>query len=146
MNIRHKWEAGYLNSAYYKMDHIAHFFIGDLATSIQKTVLSNSTSELIVYGTTMGAIGGLLPIVSKEEVEFFVHLEMYMRQEAPSLLGRDHLSYRSAYLPVKDVIDGDLCEHFSFLSTDKQTELALALGYTSNEILKKLEELRMRLL
>ena len=31
-----------------------------------------------------------------------------MRQEAHSVVGRDHLMYRSYYVPVKDVIDGDL--------------------------------------
>jgi splicing factor 3B subunit 3 len=32
----------------------------------------------------------------------------YVRQEAHSVVGRDHLMYRSYYVPVKDVIDGDL--------------------------------------
>ena len=32
--------------------------------------------------------------------------EMHMRAENPPLCGRDHLSYRSYYFPVKHVIDG----------------------------------------
>ena len=35
-----------------------------------------------------------------------------MRQEQPPLAGRDHLAFRSFYFPVKDVIDGDLCEQY----------------------------------
>ncbi|CAD5169210.1 unnamed protein product [Musa acuminata subsp. malaccensis] len=35
---------------------------------------------------------------------------MHMRQEHPPLCGGDHMAFRSAYFPVKDVIDGDLCE------------------------------------
>lgn len=46
-------------------------------------------------------------------MDFFLHLEMHLRQDHPPLCGRDHLSYRSAYFPVKDVIDGDLCEQFA---------------------------------
>lgn len=55
----------------------------------------------------------MLPFTSREDVDFFLHLEMHLRQDHPPLCGRDHLSYRSAYFPVKDVIDGDLCEQFA---------------------------------
>lgn len=54
-----------------------------------------------------------LPFNSREDVDFFSHIEMHLRQENPPLLGRDHLAYRSYYFPVKDVIDGDLCEQFA---------------------------------
>lgn len=55
----------------------------------------------------------MLPFTSREDVDFFVHLEMYLRQEHPPLCGRDHLAFRSAYFPVKDVVDGDLCEQYA---------------------------------
>ena len=55
----------------------------------------------------------MLPFTSREDVDFFQHLEMHLRQEAPPLAGREHISFRSAYFPVRDVIDGDLCEQFS---------------------------------
>lgn len=37
----------------------------------------------------------------RDDVDFFTHMEMYMRQEKPTLCGRDHISYRSYYLPAK---------------------------------------------
>jgi hypothetical protein len=66
--------------------------------------------QVLVYGTVMGGIGAMLPFTSREEVDFFNHLEMHMRQENAPLCGRDHMAFRSYYFPVKDVIDGDLCE------------------------------------
>ena len=57
--------------------------------------------------------GALLPFTSREDMDFFSHLEMHLRQEHPPLSGRDHMSYRSSYFPVKDVIDGDLCEQYT---------------------------------
>lgn len=57
--------------------------------------------------------GSLLPFTSREDMDFFSHLEMHLRQESPPLSGRDHMSYRSSYFPVKDVIDGDLCEQYT---------------------------------
>lgn len=38
--------------------------------------------------------GVLYPFASREDFDFFQHLEMHMRQEHPPLLGRDHLAYR----------------------------------------------------
>jgi splicing factor 3B subunit 3 len=67
----------------------------------------------------MFTAGAMLPFMSREDVDFFVHLEMYLRQENPPLCGRDHLAFRSAYFPVKDVVDGDLCEQYA------QVQLAL---------------------
>lgn len=144
-SVKYKWEAGFLNSAYYKLEHIAHFYIGDQATAIQKAALSEGGTESIVYGTTMGAIGTFIPISHKDEVEFFVHLEMYMRQEARSLLGRDHMSFRSFYAPVKDVVDGDLCEQYSKLDYQTQRRLAEQLEHSPNEIQKRLEDFRNKI-
>ena len=31
---------------------------------------------------------------------------------------RDHMAYRSAYWPVKDTVDGDLCAQFPSVSVD----------------------------
>ncbi len=68
--------------------------------------------QIVMYSTAMGSIGALYPFTSREDIDFFVHLEMHMRQEHPPLCGRDHMAFRSAYFPVKDVVDGDLCSQF----------------------------------
>ena len=86
--------------------------------------------------------GVLAPFTSREDVDFFSHLEMHLRQEHPPLCGRDHMAYRSYYFPVKDVVDGDLCEQFSQLSADKQRAVAEELERTPGEVLKKLETAR----
>jgi splicing factor 3B subunit 3 len=49
----------------------------------------------------MGTIAALFPFDTKEDVDFFLHLEMYMRIEALPLCGRDHISFRSFYGPCK---------------------------------------------
>jgi splicing factor 3B subunit 3 len=67
----------------------------------------------------MGSITAFVPFESKEELDFFSHLEMYLRIEASPLSGRDHVMFRSTYVPVKDVVDGDLCEMFGTLDFDK---------------------------
>ena len=55
----------------------------------------------MLYTTLHGAIGVFVPFVSREDVDFFTHLEMHVRQENNPLCGRDHLAYRSFYFPVK---------------------------------------------
>jgi len=76
-----RWETGYLNGALNKMSEIANFFLGDLGTTLSKTSLMSTSNEVILYGTSMGAIGALYPFDSKEDVDFFLHLEMYLRIE-----------------------------------------------------------------
>ncbi|PPD93895.1 hypothetical protein GOBAR_DD09083 [Gossypium barbadense] len=141
-----KWEQGRLNGAPNKVEEIVQFHIGDVVTCLQKASLIPGGGECVLYGTVMGSLGALLPFTSRDDVDFFSHLEMHMRQEHPPLCGRDHMAYRSAYFPVKDVIDGDLCEQFPTLPLDLQRKIADELDRTPGEILKKLEEIRNKII
>lgn len=95
-----------------------------------------------------------------------------MRSENSPLCGRDHLSYRSYYFPVRvssallysylslpvflracvncvncefqNVIDGDLCEQYNSIDPSKQKSIAEELDRTPNEVAKKLEDIRTR--
>jgi splicing factor 3B subunit 3 len=91
----------------------AVFHIGDMLTGIELASLTPGGQKAVVYTTMLGSIGVLAPIGFKEDVEFFTHLELHLRSEVPSLVGRDHLSFRSYYSPVSHVIDGDLCEVYA---------------------------------
>lgn len=67
----------------------------------QKATLIPGGSESLVYTTLSGTVGVLVPFTSHEDQDFFQHLEMHMRSENSPLCGRDHLSFRSYYFPVK---------------------------------------------
>ena len=62
------------------------------------------------------------------------------------MTGRDHMSFRSYFAPVKEVADGELCELFSSLSPEAQRTIAADLDRSPGEVLKKLEDTRNRLL
>ncbi len=47
---------------------------------------------------------------------------------------------------LQDVVDGDLCEQFSQLSADKQRAVATELDRTPGEVLKKLEDMRNKII
>ncbi|KAG4908664.1 hypothetical protein AAZX31_20G225900 [Glycine max] len=143
---RIKWEQGKLNGAPNKVEEIVQFHIGDVVTCLQKASLIPGGGECIVFGTVMGSVGALHAFTSRDDVDFFSHLEMHMRQDHPPLCGRDHMAYRSAYFPVKDVIDGDLCEQYPTLPMDLQRKIADELDRTPGEILKKLEEVRNKII
>ena len=98
---RIKWEQGKLNGAPNKVEEIVQFHVGDVVTCLQKASLIPGGGECIVFGTVMGSIGALHAFTSRDDVDFFSHLEMHMRQDHPPLCGRDHMAYRSAYFPVK---------------------------------------------
>lgn len=98
--------------------------MGETVLSLQKATFIPGLSESLVYTTISGAIGVLVAFTSHEDHDFFQHLEMHMRSEHQPLCGRDHLSYRSYYYPVKNVIDGDLCEQFNSLDYAKQRSIS----------------------
>lgn len=76
----------------------------------------------------------LMWFVCVQDHDFFQHLEMHMRSEMPPLCGRDHLAYRSYYFPVRNVIDGDLCEMYNSLEGAKQKMIADELDRTPSEV------------
>ena len=57
----------------------------------------------------MGTLGVMVPFVSRVDVDFFQILEQHLRREDAPLAGRDHLVYRSYYVPAKGAIGGN-CE------------------------------------
>jgi splicing factor 3B subunit 3 len=136
------WDQGLLNGAPTKSELLAHYYLGEAVTSMQKCSLFPGKEETIIVATITGGIYAFLPFTSKDDVRFYQHLEMFLRQESPNLCQRDHLSYRSYFQPVKNVIDGDLCERFASLPPGKQQELSNDIDRTPTEILKKLEDTR----
>ncbi|KAL1695035.1 CPSF A subunit region-domain-containing protein [Schizophyllum commune] len=135
-------EKGILMGAPHKTKLLCHFHVGDLITSIHKVALVAGGREVLLYTGLHGTIGMLVPFVSKEDVDFISTLEQHMRSEQSSLVGRDHLSWRGYYVPVKAVVDGDLCETFAKLPASKQSAIANELDRTVGEVLKKLDSLR----
>lgn len=138
------WDRGLLNGASQKADNLITFHVGETVMSLQKATLIPGGSESLIYTTLSGTVGALVPFTSREDFDFFQHLEMHMRNENPPLCGRDHLSYRCYYYPVKNVIDGDLCEQYTSLDPVKQKSIATDLGRTATEVAKKLEDIRTR--
>lgn len=95
------WDRGLLSGASQKSENIATIHIGEVIMSMQKATLIPGGSESLLYATLSGAVGALVPFTSREDYDFFQHLEMHMRNENPPLCGRDHISYRSYYYPIK---------------------------------------------
>jgi splicing factor 3B subunit 3 len=136
-------EKSQLNGAPHKTQMIAHFHVGDLVTSVHKAALVAVAREVIFYTGLHGTIGILVPLVAKQDVEFLSNLEQLIRGEQASLVGRDHLSWRGYYVPVKGVVDGDLCETFADLPSERQRMISEELSCTVGEILKKIDQIRV---
>ncbi|KAH8583415.1 splicing factor 3b [Cryptosporidium sp. chipmunk genotype I] len=129
----------------HQINTVAQFHLGDIVTCLQKSQLTSTSTETIVYGTVLGSIGSLSPIVNIEDLELLSKLEILLRKQKSSLLSRDHLMFRSYYSPVHNVIDGDFCQTFSILDSQTQTEIASKLDVTVEEIYKKLDDYKTRL-
>lgn len=114
------WDSARLNGAPHKLVQVAQYFVGSAVTSLQKAVLTAGGAEVVLYTTITGSIGVLMPLSNKEDADFFRGLEVCLRNEAVSIVERDHLSFRSMYAPVSvskecghyddgGGSDGDMC-------------------------------------
>merc|ERR1712194_369439 len=145
--LRMKGDTAYLTGSVPKLENIMNFHIGETVTALERTAITLGGQDCIVYSTLCGTIGALDPVQSSvDDIDFLTQLEIAMRNERPSLCGRDHLSFRSSFFPVSHCIDGDLCEQYSLLTPKEQATVAASLDKSSGEVLKKLEDLRNKIL
>ena len=171
-----KWEAGYLNGAACKVIFPQKYFlIKKVRTNLllllrgasddcDEKGLDSDYKGTDIFHHQYGKYGCVIPngvkrgmfhffLQKKKEIDFFVHLEMYLRMECQPLAGRDHMAFRSFHGSVKvlfsylkilnqNVVDGDLCDQFLSLESSKQRLLADELDRTPSEVCKKLEDLK----
>ncbi|EPE07260.1 pre-mrna-splicing factor rse1 [Ophiostoma piceae UAMH 11346] len=134
----------YLHGTPNRVALMAHNYTQDVPMSICKTGLVVGGQDVLVWSGLQGTVGVLIPFINREDADFFQNLETHMRQEDAPLAGRDHLMYRSYYVPVKGVIDGDLCERFNLLPRDKKQMIAGELDRSVREIERKISDVRTR--
>lgn len=137
-------EKGYLQGTPHRLEPMVHIFTQDIPTSIQKTSLVAGGRDVLFWSGLQGTLGILVPFVSREDVDFFQQLETEMRKEDAPLAGRDHLMYRGYYVPVKGVIDGDLCERYIKLDRVKKEMIAGELDRSVREVERKIADMRTR--
>ncbi|EKE42344.1 hypothetical protein ENUP19_0388G0004 [Entamoeba nuttalli] len=126
----------------YKMVTATQFFVGDIATSFAQCSLIPGAPSIFLYSNFMGGLSALIPLQSQNDIDFYQHLEMHMRVHWTNLTDRNHISFRSSIVPVKDTVDGDLCELYERLPYEIQQEIAEEMEKEVNEIIKKLHDLR----
>ncbi|KAG9509541.1 Splicing factor 3B subunit 3, partial [Fragariocoptes setiger] len=143
---RSLWDRGWLGGSSQKSESIVNFHVGDIITSIQKVSLAPGFLECIVYTTIMGAIGALIPLTNREDIDFFQKLESSMRTDHMPLCGRDHVKYRSFLFPVKNVIDGDLCDLYTSLDSSVQQRVANELDMATADICLLIDQVVERIL
>ncbi|KAF1837382.1 pre-mRNA-splicing factor rse1 [Decorospora gaudefroyi] len=114
----------YLGGTPNRLDLVAHYFTNDIPVSIQKTVLLSGGERVVFWAGLQGTLGALIPFSSRRQYKMFQQLELQLRSDDKPISGRDHLSFRSYYAPVKTTIDGDLIERFLVLSRDKRESIA----------------------
>ncbi|KIE02860.1 Pre-mRNA-splicing factor rse-1, partial [Metarhizium majus ARSEF 297] len=134
----------YLHGTSQRLDLMCHFYTQDIPTSMAKTSLVVGGQDVLLWSGLMGTIGVFIPLISREDADFFQSLESHLRTEDPPLAGRDHLMYRSYYAPVKGIIDGDLCERYTLLPNDKKQMIAGELDRSVREIERKISDIRTR--
>lgn len=135
--------AAALGGAPNKLELLAHFHVEDVPTSFTKATLAIGGRDAVVWTGVQGTVGALIPVATSHDRELLEALEKQLRVENPPLAGNHHLMYRGYHAPPKAVVDGDLCAQYAGLPADKQALIAEALEKSVDEILRKLEDIRI---
>lgn len=135
--------AAALGGAPNKLEVLAHFHVEDVPTSFTKATLAIGGRDAVVWTGVQGTVGALIPVATRHDRELLEALEKQLRVENPPLAGNHHLMYRGYHAPPKAVVDGDLCAQYAGLPADKQAVIAEALEKSVDEILRKLEDIRI---
>lgn len=120
-------DKSYLGGTANRLDLVAHYFANDIPVRIQKTVLLSGGERVIFWAGLQGTLGALIPFTSRRQHKMFQQLELQLRSDDKPLSGRDHLAFRSYFVPVKSFLDGDLIERFLVLPRDKRESIAAQL-------------------
>ncbi|KAJ2386047.1 hypothetical protein GGI05_004504, partial [Coemansia sp. RSA 2603] len=88
--------------------------------------LAPAARSVLTYATLRGALMAAIPLPARRDIDLLVRLELAMR-ELLELPVRDHIKYRSSFMPVKAVVDGDLCEMFDCLELHVRENVAQSL-------------------
>lgn len=155
-----------LQGAPNKLERVCEFHLGDTITSLSRCTLAEGARQVIFYCTVSGAFGVFLPLTTQSSTIFFQNLELSLRNPGNPITlitskytaidaqigrtavlfptARDHLRFRSHFVPVKGVIDGDLCELFGTLvPEDWRKDIAVGIERDEDEILKRIQDQRL---
>merc|ERR1712187_794835 len=119
------------------------FYVGDIITGMGLIATVTGKSNTIICVTISGSVKKFTTISKNSDFVMFSSLELMMRQEAYPILGRDHISFRSYGMPVRNVVDGDLLEMFFQFSKTDQKVLSSACSSQIHQIERKIEALRL---
>lgn len=160
-----------LGGAPFKFERVAEYHLGDAIISLHRMKWRESSKECLAYCTVNGSLGVFLPLSTQSTTLFLQNLTLALRNpsnpitslpDSPAIsiaelqrrqrlvmpLGRDHLKWRSAYVPQRAVIDGDFCEAAWSIVEQQQgrwaadVAKALELSGGVQEVKRRLGELR----
>lgn len=131
----------FLNGSSGRCQTLAQFYLNDIPMAFSKGVMVIGGPEVIIYCGLMGTIGILMPI-SERDFELLKTLEGELNDIDSSLLGRDHMKFRSYYNMTNNVIDGDLIETYFTLKVSKKMAIANKLKRPVREIENKINDFR----
>ena len=64
------WSSGVLNGAPIKLQQMAHFYVGDIVTTLRTAKFIEGGSDMLMYTTALGKVGAFVPFHSRQDLAF----------------------------------------------------------------------------
>lgn len=119
-------------SAHYRFDHVVSFHLEDVPVSISQH------SGLLIVCSLLGTVTALAAIPTDKEARHLKTIEKFVAESDPGLMARDHLRFRGYYVPVKDVVDGDLLDEFLTMEKAARVRVAEKSGLGVDDVVGRI--------
>lgn len=123
-------------SAHFRFQQIASYHLEDVPTSI------SLERDMLVVSCLLGSVSVFVPVPTNKEASQLKTVEKFVAELDPGLIGRDHLKFRGYYVPVQDVVDGDLLGEFLGLSKEKREEVAKKADMEVADVVMKIVNMK----
>ncbi|SEI35550.1 YALIA101S07e03950g1_1 [Yarrowia lipolytica] len=108
--------------AHFRFDHVASFHIEDVPVAI------HMYNDYLVVCGLLGTVSAFVPVVSPKQSRDLKTIEKFVCASDPGLMGRDHGRFRGYYVPVKEVVDGDMLREVLVMDEKRREEVGEKTG------------------
>lgn len=123
-------------SAHYRFDHVTSFHLEDVPVAIGRF------SGLLIVSSLLGTVTAFAPVPTDKEARHLKTIEKFVAESDPGLMGRDHVRFRGYYVPVKDVVDGDLLKEFLTMEKSKREVVAGKAGLEVEDVVSRVVNMK----
>lgn len=123
-------------SAHYRFQQVVSYHLEDVPMAI------GLCRGMLVVSCLLGTVTAFVPVPTDKEARHLKNVEKYVAELDVGLMGRDHLKFRGYYVPVQDVVDGDLLDGYLVMDKGERERVGEKVGLEVEDVVGRVVNMR----